>query len=103
MKKILVIGDLIVDYYLWGKSECFFFEVFVFVLEVKKENKNLGGVVNVVNNFTFLKVKVFLCGVVGDDLEGEYFLNVFKVRDIDILGVLIDKICCIMFKMCIIV
>lgn len=52
-----------------------------------------------VNNFIFLKVKVFLCGVVGDDLEGEYFISVLKVRGIDVLGILIDKICCIMFKM----
>lgn len=42
-EKILVVGDLIADYYLWGNSERLSPEAPVPVLEVKKESKNLGG------------------------------------------------------------
>ncbi|MDU9776056.1 D-glycero-beta-D-manno-heptose-7-phosphate kinase, partial [Helicobacter pylori] len=99
MKKILVIGDLIADYYLWGNSERLSPEAPVPVLEVKKESKNLGGAANVANNLTSLKAKVFLCGVVGDDLEGKHFLNALKARNIDTSGVLIDKTRCTTLKM----
>ncbi|GAA7781440.1 D-glycero-beta-D-manno-heptose-7-phosphate kinase [Helicobacter pylori] len=98
MKKILVVGDLIADYYLWGKSERLSPEAPVPVLEVKKESKNLGGAANVANNLTSLKAKVFLCGVVGDDLEGEHFINALKARNIDTSGILTDKTRCTTLK-----
>ncbi len=98
MKKILVVGDLIADYYLWGKSERLSPEAPVPVLEVKKESKNLGGAANVANNLISLKAKVFLCGVVGDDLEGKHFLNALKARNIDASGILIDKTRCTTLK-----
>lgn len=98
MKKILVVGDLIADYYLWGKSERLSPEAPVPVLEVKKESKNLGGAANVANNLISLKAKVFLCGVVGDDLEGEHFLNALKARNIDASGILTDKTRCTTLK-----
>ncbi|GAA8002294.1 D-glycero-beta-D-manno-heptose-7-phosphate kinase [Helicobacter pylori] len=98
MKKILVVGDLITDYYLWGKSERLSPEAPVPVLEVKKESKNLGGAANVANNLISLKAKVFLCGVVGDDLEGKHFISALKTRGIDTSGVLIDKTRCTTLK-----
>lgn len=98
MKKILVVGDLIADYYLWGKSERLSPEAPVPVLEVKKESKNLGGAANVANNLISLKAKVFLCGVVGDDLEGKHFISALKARGIDTSGVLIDKTRCTTLK-----
>ncbi|GAA8743632.1 D-glycero-beta-D-manno-heptose-7-phosphate kinase [Helicobacter pylori] len=98
MKKILVIGDLIADYYLWGKSERLSPEAPVPVLEVKKESKNLGGAANVANNLISLKAKVFLCGVVGDDLEGKHFISALKARGIDASGILIDKTRCTTLK-----
>ncbi|MUV08952.1 D-glycero-beta-D-manno-heptose-7-phosphate kinase [Helicobacter pylori] len=98
MKKILVIGDLIADYYLWGKSERLSPEAPVPVLEVKKESKNLGGAANVANNLISLKAKVFLCGVVGDDLEGKHFISALKTRGIDASGILIDKTRCTTLK-----
>ncbi|WP_283447217.1 D-glycero-beta-D-manno-heptose-7-phosphate kinase [Helicobacter pylori] len=98
MKQILVVGDLIADYYLWGKSERLSPEAPVPVLEVKKESKNLGGAANVANNLISLKAKVFLCGVVGDDLEGKHFISALKTRGIDASGVLIDKTRCTTLK-----
>ncbi|AFI05382.1 D-glycero-beta-D-manno-heptose-7-phosphate kinase [Helicobacter cetorum] len=98
MKQILVIGDLIADYYLWGKSERLSPEAPVPVLEVKKESKNLGGAANVANNLISLGAKVFLCGVVGDDLEGKHFINALRVRKIDTTGVLTDSTRCTTLK-----
>ena len=67
---ILVIGDLILDHYIWGQCERISPEAPVQVIEVAKETLNLGGACNVANNLVALECEVFICGMVGKDEAG---------------------------------
>ena len=63
--KLLVIGDLIIDQYLWGKCERISPEAPVQVINVEKENTVLGGAGNVVNNLKALGAQVDVISVIG--------------------------------------
>lgn len=67
---ILVIGDLILDHYIWGQCERISPEAPVQVIEVAKETLNLGGACNVANNLVALECEVFICGMIGKDEAG---------------------------------
>jgi D-beta-D-heptose 7-phosphate kinase/D-beta-D-heptose 1-phosphate adenosyltransferase len=64
--KILVIGDLIVDHYLWGSCERISPEAPVQVIKVNNESILLGGAGNVINNLKALGAQVDIISVVGD-------------------------------------
>ncbi|AXH09190.1 bifunctional heptose 7-phosphate kinase/heptose 1-phosphate adenyltransferase [Malaciobacter halophilus] len=64
---ILVIGDLMIDHYLWGKCDRISPEAPVQVIDIKKETTVLGGAGNVINNLLSLGSDVSVISVVGDD------------------------------------
>lgn len=68
---ILVIGDLMIDHYLWGKTDRISPEAPVQVVEVGKETTVLGGAGNVVNNLVALGADVMVVSVVGDDKNAD--------------------------------
>ena len=63
--KILVIGDLMIDYYLWGSCERISPEAPVQVINVGDESMSLGGAGNVVNNLNALGAQVDVISVIG--------------------------------------
>ena len=65
--KILVVGDLMIDHYLWGKCERISPEAPVQVVAIEKETSVLGGAGNVVNNLSVLGAKVAVLSVIGND------------------------------------
>ncbi len=65
--RILVVGDLMIDHYLWGKCERISPEAPVQVLDVEREENLMGGAGNVLNNLLSLGAKVGVCSVIGDD------------------------------------
>lgn len=67
---ILVIGDIIMDEYVWGDVSRISPEAPVPVVAVQEETKMLGGAANVINNICSLGGKSILCGVIGDDETG---------------------------------
>ncbi|NPA33133.1 MAG: D-glycero-beta-D-manno-heptose-7-phosphate kinase [Aquificae bacterium] len=69
--RILVVGDVILDTYLYGDVERISPEAPVPVLEVRGEEFRLGGAGNVARNLSALGVETFLCGVVGRDEGGQ--------------------------------
>ena len=71
----LVIGDLMLDEYLWGKAERISPEAPVQVVDVIREELRLGGAGNVVHNLAALGVQVSVCSVVGDDQNGRELLG----------------------------
>lgn len=68
--KILVVGDLILDHYIWGNCERISPEAPVQVIDVKKESLNLGGACNVASNLVSLDSSVWICGIAGEDEAG---------------------------------
>lgn len=79
----LVIGDLMLDEYLWGKAERISPEAPVQVVDVLREELRLGGAGNVVNNLTELGAQVTVCSVVGEDDNGQALLTAFGVKHVD--------------------
>ena len=82
-KKVLVIGDLMLDTYLWGHSERISPEAPVPIVQVNKVEHNLGGAANVALNLSSLGCEVFLIGTIGSDPEGEILKNLLNQSNID--------------------
>lgn len=89
--KILVIGDLMVDEFIWGKVRRISPEAPVPIVEVVSQSYGLGGAANVVNNIYSLEGKVSVVGIVGDDAMGQILLNQLHERNISTAGIIIDK------------
>lgn len=81
-KKILVIGDIMLDRYTYGNVTRVSPEAPIPVLKKTAEALVPGGAANVANNLTSLGATVLLCGVIGKDPESELLLNVLKEKRI---------------------
>lgn len=84
---ILVIGDLMLDHYLWGKCERISPEAPVQVIDVQRESTVLGGAGNVVNNLLSLGAKVSVLSVVGNDDNGKELLCMLETLGADAKGI----------------
>jgi D-beta-D-heptose 7-phosphate kinase/D-beta-D-heptose 1-phosphate adenosyltransferase len=89
--KVLVVGDLILDEFIWGKVSRISPEAPVPVVWVDSENFMPGGASNVANNIRSLGGEVYLAGVIGEDSRGEALLSLLQKKGIRCEGVLIDK------------
>jgi len=89
--RVLVIGDIIMDEYVWGDVSRISPEAPVPVVEVKRETKMLGGAANVINNMTTLGAKPILCGVIGKDITGEIILNNIQKMGLRTDGIVVEK------------
>jgi D-beta-D-heptose 7-phosphate kinase/D-beta-D-heptose 1-phosphate adenosyltransferase len=81
-KKILVIGDLILDKYLFGKVKRISPEAPVPILRVEEEKFVLGGAANTAANINALGGKAVLCGFIGKDEPGKIFEKLLKKKKI---------------------
>ena len=79
---ILVIGDLMIDHYLWGKCERISPEAPVQVVAIEKETSVLGGAGNVINNLRALGANVDVLSVIGDDINAQELKSLLS--DIDV-------------------
>jgi rfaE bifunctional protein kinase chain/domain len=80
---VAVIGDIILDKYLWGDVERISPEAPVPVVDVKKETVSLGGASNVANNIASLDAKAYMIGIVGDDENAKIIENILKSKNIN--------------------
>ena len=80
--RILVIGDLILDEYIWGSVNRISPEAPVPILETKSENLTLGGAANVANNLVALGCEVHLVGAIGQDEKGDKLLTLIEEKNI---------------------
>ena len=86
-KEILVIGDLILDRYIWGRVNRISPEAPVPVVEVSHENFLLGGAANVAHNIVSLGGHVSLVGVAGKDRGGDIMKRMLEGKSIHCEGV----------------
>ena len=89
--RIVVIGDLILDEFLWGKVNRISPEAPVPVVEVERQSFMCGGAANVAANIRALGGKVHLCGIVGRDSRGKLMLEQLQSQKVDTGGVIIDS------------
>src|SRR5574340_1022305 len=88
--RVLVIGDLIMDHFIWGKVKRISPEAPVPVVEVTSESLMLGGSANVVNNIHSLGGKSFITGVIGADEDGKKLVGLLREKGIPVEGIITD-------------
>ncbi len=89
--RVLVIGDLMVDEYIWGSVSRISPEAPVPVVSVTSESLRLGGAGNVVNNIYTLGGKVWIGGVVGNDEMGRKVIQDLQKMGVDTRTVAVEQ------------
>lgn len=90
--KALIIGDIMLDEYLWGKAGRISPEAPVPVVDVNREELRLGGAGNVANNMVAMGFEVSLCSVIGGDENGSILRRAFTGKGVDVEGVFEDPL-----------
>ena len=85
-QRMLVVGDVMIDAYCWGKVERISPEAPVPVVAVEKWDHRLGGAANVALNGVALQAEVAVCSVVGQDKEGARCIALFEENKIQVDG-----------------
>jgi rfaE bifunctional protein kinase chain/domain len=85
--KVLVIGDVMIDSYLWGSVNRISPEAPVPIVNVQKRERRLGGAANVALNVQALGAIPILCSVIGSDSEGENLLRLLDMNQLSKDGI----------------
>ena len=89
--KILVIGDVMLDEYIWGRVDRISPEAPVQIIQVNSRNYVLGGAANVAHNLLDMGVDVELCSVVGDDENGNVLRKLISTAGIGDKWIVAEK------------
>jgi len=89
--RLLIVGDLMLDHFIWGRVERISPEAPVPVVAVANESIHLGGAANVAQNAVSLGGKIELCGVIGRDDFGGRILRELKRLKIRTDAILVDR------------
>jgi D-glycero-beta-D-manno-heptose-7-phosphate kinase len=90
-KRIVVVGDLVADVFVYGEISRISREAPVLILNHRETQVVPGGGANAIHNLWALGAKPFPVGVVGDDAEGQQLLGYFSNLGIDVSGIAIAK------------
>jgi sugar/nucleoside kinase (ribokinase family) len=90
-KKILIIGDVMLDSYLFGNVDRISPEAPVPIVDVVIKQDKLGGAANVATNIKNLGGTPLLCSIIGNDQKGEIFLSLLKKLKIKIDYILLSE------------
>ncbi|MFI5371746.1 MAG: D-glycero-beta-D-manno-heptose-7-phosphate kinase [Candidatus Eisenbacteria bacterium] len=82
-RRILVLGDVMLDRYLWGRVDRISPEAPVPVVDVERQTETLGGAGNVAANLRALGAEATLAGLVGQDPDGESLVTALGARGVD--------------------
>lgn len=88
--RILVLGDVMLDRYIWGDAARISQEAPVILLQADKREERLGGASSVATMLRALGARVVLAGLVGADADGQRIRQLLSELDIDHEGVLTD-------------
>ena len=89
--KVLIIGDVMLDSYIWGAVERISPEAPVPIINVKKKDFRLGGAANVALNVSSLGAVPILCALIGDDDDGKKLLQSMDERGMSKEGIVVSK------------
>ncbi len=90
-KNIAIVGDVMIDKYLWGAVSRISPEAPVPVVEVENETQRLGGAANVANNIQSLGAIPLLVGVVGNDFNGKELQTILEHQQCSSEGIITDS------------
>lgn len=89
-KRIAILGDLMLDRYIWGSVNRISPEAPVPVIDMEQEQARLGGAANVAKNIKSLGGEPFLIGVIGSDNSGKHLIEIVRESEFSIDGIVID-------------
>ncbi|HQU73845.1 MAG: D-glycero-beta-D-manno-heptose-7-phosphate kinase [Calditrichaeota bacterium] len=89
-RNIMVVGDLMIDRYLWGSVSRISPEAPVPIINIADEETRFGGAANVANNLIGLNAIPIVVGVVGQDTWGEVFRNKLREKGLTADGLITD-------------
>src|SRR5262252_4766245 len=89
-KRILVLGDVMLDEFIWGKVRRISPEAPVPVIEVSKETFHAGGAGNVAANLNAMGAVPILVGIIGEDSAGDRLTRLLTSEGIDGSGLISD-------------
>ena len=89
--KALIVGDVMIDSYIWGKVERISPEAPVPVISITNKETRLGGAANVAKNISALGATPLLCSVVGNDHDGITLLDLMQTRGMDTRGIVLSN------------
>ncbi len=90
-QKVLVIGDVMIDTYLWGNVARVSPEAPVPIVSGVIEENRLGGAANVALNLRAMGAVPILCSVIGEDHRGQLFLELLEEQNLSDLGLVMDE------------
>jgi rfaE bifunctional protein kinase chain/domain len=83
---IAVVGDVMLDRYIWGRTERISPEAPVPILDIEEQDARPGGAANVALNLIAMGARVQLLGLIGEDAEGEELTAILNLNNISTLG-----------------
>lgn len=87
-KKVLIVGDVMVDEYMWGKVNRISPEAPIPIVSVKEKDSRLGGAANVALNVSALGAEAIMCSVIGKDEKGSVFKDLLHERKLSSEGII---------------
>ncbi|UOQ74657.1 bifunctional heptose 7-phosphate kinase/heptose 1-phosphate adenyltransferase [Hymenobacter cellulosilyticus] len=84
---VLIVGDVMMDAYVWGKASRLSPEAPVPVVNVSRTEQRLGGAANVALNVQALGATPLLCAVIGEDTGGDQLLDLLRDKDLSAEGI----------------
>ena len=88
---VLIIGDVMIDSYMWGNVNRISPEAPVPIVAVNKKENRLGGAANVALNIQAMGATPVLCSIIGDDDAGKIFFSLLKKQKLRAEGILKSK------------
>ncbi len=86
--KVLVVGDIMLDAYVWGKVDRISPEAPVPIVAIQKRVNKLGGAANVALNLKSLGAEPIICSVIGDDSKGRELIEVLNIESLSASGII---------------
>ncbi|MGK7394557.1 MAG: bifunctional heptose 7-phosphate kinase/heptose 1-phosphate adenyltransferase [Candidatus Cyclobacteriaceae bacterium M3_2C_046] len=86
--KVLIVGDVMIDSYIWGTVERISPEAPVPIVSIKKKETRLGGAANVALNIQAMGATPLLCSVIGHDTDSQEFIKLLQKRNISAKGII---------------
>ena len=83
----MIVGDVMVDSYLWGVVDRISPEAPVPVVDVNHREERPGGAANVAMNIQALGAEPLLCSVIGNELKGNLFMKIMKDEGLNTQGI----------------
>lgn len=87
---VLIIGDVMLDSYIWGSVDRISPEAPVPIINVKKRDHRLGGAANVALNVHALGAKPVLCALIGDDDDGKKLVQRLHEKNLSVDGIIVS-------------